>query len=101
MSIVAICQIGLAVSVRLHVHTVSHLTGDQDVVEVNGSTVGQCLKDLVNKFPEVQKGLFDKDHKLLNYVDVYVNGESAYPEELAKLVKDGDELHIIFMIAGG
>ena len=29
------------------------------------------------------------------------NGESTYPEELAKRVKDGDELNIVLMIAGG
>ncbi|MBI2979332.1 MAG: MoaD/ThiS family protein [Chloroflexi bacterium] len=32
---------------------------------------------------------------------IYVNEESAFPEELARPVKDGDELHIVTMIAGG
>jgi molybdopterin converting factor small subunit len=44
--------------------------------------------------------LFDKSGNLLNYVDIYVNGESSYPEELAKPVKDGDEIHITLIIAG-
>ncbi len=79
----------------------SHLTNDQDVVEVNGSTVGQCLEQLVARFPEVGKWLFGKDGKLNSLVDIYVNQESSYPEELAKPVKDGDELHIIVIIAGG
>jgi molybdopterin converting factor small subunit len=34
-------------------------------------------------------------------VEVYVNNESAYPEELAKPVQDGDEIHLILMLAGG
>jgi hypothetical protein len=38
---------------------------------------------------------------LLNYVDIYVNQDSSYPEELAKPVKDGDRLSIALMIAGG
>ena len=42
-----------------------------------------------------------KDGALLDYVTVYVNGESAYPEELARSVNDGDELYIERMIAGG
>ncbi len=93
---------GGAVSVKINIHPVlSHLTNNQDVAEVDGSTVGQCLEDLVARFPEVRKGLFGKDGDLLNYVDVYVNEESAYPEGLAKPVKDGDEIHIILMIAGG
>jgi molybdopterin converting factor small subunit len=89
-------------SVKINIHPVLyHFTDDQDVVEVDGSTVGQCLEQLVARFPQIRRGLFGKDGKLLNYVDIYVNGESAYPEELAKPVKDGDELHLILMLAGG
>ena len=89
-------------SIKINIHPILyHFTNDRDVVEVNGSTVGQCLEHLVAQFPEIKKGLFGKDGKLLNYVDVYVNGESAYPEELARPVKDGDELQLVLMIAGG
>jgi molybdopterin converting factor small subunit len=49
----------------------------------------------------MKEGLFDKKGKLLNVVEVYVNNESAYPEELAKSVKDGDEIQLILMLAGG
>jgi molybdopterin converting factor small subunit len=76
-------------------------TNNQRIAEVNGNTVGQCLNHLVKQFPGIEKGLFDKNGKLLNYVDIYVNGESAYPEELAKPVKDGDELYIVITVAGG
>jgi len=90
------------VSVKINIHPFfSHLTNDQDVVEVNGSTVGQCLEQLIARFPDTKNWLFEKDGNLLRLVDIYVNGESAYPEELAKPVKDGDELHIIVIIAGG
>ena len=89
-------------NVRLNVNPIlARFTGDRNVVEVNGSTVGECLEHLVVQFPKVKKGLFNKDGKLLNYVDVYINGESAYPDELAKPVKDGDELHLVLIIAGG
>lgn len=76
-------------------------TNSQAVAEVNGNTVGHCLNDLVKQFPDIEKWLFGKNGKLLNYVDIYVNTESSYPEELDKPVNDGDELHIIIMIAGG
>lgn len=89
-------------SVRINLHpNLLQFTNDQAIVEVNGSTVGECLDELVKQFPQIKRGLFDKDGKLLNYVDVYVNYESSYPEELAKPVKDGDELHITLIIAGG
>ena len=89
-------------SIKINVHpNLYHLTNDQHVVEVKGGTVGECLEYLVTQFPGIKDGLFDKKGKLLNYVDIYVNLESTYPEELAKSVQDGDELHIILMIAGG
>jgi molybdopterin converting factor small subunit len=90
------------VSVTINLHpNLLQFTNDQAVVKVKGNTVGQCLDDLVRQFPRIRQGLFGKDGKLLNYVDIYVNQESSYPEELAKPVKDGDELHITLIIAGG
>ncbi|MDH5695979.1 MAG: MoaD/ThiS family protein [Dehalococcoidia bacterium] len=89
-------------SIKINLHPgLQQFTDDQAIIEVNGSTVGQCLDDLVKQFPKIRQGLFGKDGKLLNYVDIYVNMESAYPEELAKPVKDNDELHITLIIAGG
>jgi len=76
-------------------------TNSIEAVEVNGSTVGGCLNNLTKQFSGMEKMLFDKNGKLLSYVGIYVNGEDAYPEELAKPVKDGDELHIIYIIGGG
>jgi len=90
------------VSIKINIHPfLSQHTNDQDVVEVNGSTVGQCLEQLVARFPELRQWLFEKDSKLNRLVEIYVNMESSYPEELAKPVKDGDELHIIVIISGG
>jgi molybdopterin converting factor small subunit len=79
----------------------SRFTNDQTVVEVNGSTVGQCLEQLVTRFPQLRKRLLEKDGTINRLVAIYVNVESTYPEELATLVKDGDELHIEVIIAGG
>jgi hypothetical protein len=49
----------------------------------------------------MEKALFAKKDKLLNIVEVYVNHTSAYPNELVKPVKDGDEIHLVVMLAGG
>jgi len=71
------------------------------VADVNGSTVGDCLSDLVKKFPRLEEKLFGENGKLHGYLDVFINGESAYPEELARPVSQGDELHIVNIIVGG
>lgn len=89
-------------SVKINIHPfLSQYTNNQDVVEVNGSTVGQCLEELVSRFPELRPWLFEKNGKLNRLVEIYVNMKSSYPEELAKPVRDGDQLHIIIIISGG
>lgn len=76
-------------------------TSNLAAVEASGSTVGECLNHLVKQFPDMKKMLLAKNGKLFNYVDIYVNNEDAYPDELAKAVKDGDELYILYLIGGG
>jgi molybdopterin converting factor small subunit len=90
----------LSITVNIH-QALRHLTNEQATVSVNGTTVGECLDDLVQQFPGIKPKLFGKNGKLLNYIDIYVNQDSSYPEELAKPVKDGDRLSITLMIAGG
>ena len=34
-------------------------------------------------------------------VELYLNHDSAHPNELVKPVKDDDEIHLIIMLAGG
>ena len=76
-------------------------TNNQLVFQVKGSTVGECLNDLVGQFPDLKKLILDKNGKLSHAFDVYINGESSYPQELAKPVKDGDRLHLVLLIYGG
>ncbi len=90
----------MSVTINLH-PTLHQFANGQVTVKVEGSTVGQCLDDLIRQFPQIKRWLFDKKGKLYNYVDIYVNQESSYPEELAKAVRDGDELNITLIIAGG
>jgi len=45
--------------------------------------------------------LFDKKGRVLNGIEIYINHKSAYPDELAKPVKDGDEISITLVLAGG
>jgi molybdopterin converting factor small subunit len=73
----------------------------RNVIEVHGSTVGECLNHVVKRFPSIKKQLFTPTGDLFDNILISVNGESAYPEQLAKPVYDGDELNIVFMINGG
>ena len=89
-------------AVRVHIHTTHRqFTNGLEVVSLEGSTVGECLNQLIKQFPGMEKALFVKKDKLLNNVEVYLNHATAYPNELAKPVKDGDEIHLIVMLTGG
>ena len=89
-------------SVKIHIHpSLRHITNDLEVVEVDGGNVGECLNNLVAKYPELDEWLFEKKGKLSKYIEIFVNDESAYPEELVKPVKDKDEIYILMQIAGG
>ena len=89
-------------SVKVHIRPILYKHCDNLVIaEVDGDTVGQCLNHLVRQFTGIEKELFGKDGKLLSYVSIFVNGESVYPEDLARPVKDGDEIHVVPMVQGG
>ena len=74
-------------------------TRNEDTVEISGSTVGECLDDLIRQFPDIKKWLFDKNGILVALI--IINGETAYPKDLNRPVADGDELNLIRTVGGG
>ena len=90
----------MSVTVSLH-GTHRQYTGGLEVVEVQGETVGDCLDHLANEYPGIGQALFEKKGKLKRHIEVYLNLKSTYPQELAMPVKDGDEIYITVLLAGG
>ena len=89
-------------SIKIHVlSSLQPFTNNQEVIEVEGSTVGECISQLIQQYPEIERRLFDKNGKLLSYVGLYVNGEDIYPEDLVKPIKNEDEIYILHIIGGG
>ncbi len=74
---------------------------ENEVIEVNGNTINECLRHLVTQFPDMKKMVFQKDGGLLDYVSIYTDGDFRYADELAQSVKDGDELHLLYILGGG
>jgi molybdopterin converting factor small subunit len=91
----------MTVKVNILYPALRQFIGDQEVVRANGETVGECLDYLVKQFPGMEKGLFDRHGQLLNYVYFFINGKGAYPTDLTKPVKEGDELTISLLLPGG
>jgi molybdopterin converting factor small subunit len=89
------------VSVEISLHrTHRRYTHGKEIIQVEGKTVGECLGDLVKQYPPLEKEIF-KNGKLNPLVEVYMNGASAYPNELAKPVKDGDKINLVYMLSSG
>lgn len=70
-------------------------------MKVAGKTVRECLHDLTRQFPKLKKMLLDKEGNLMHAYDFYVNGENVYPRNMAKPLKDGDKLNIVYIVHGG
>jgi molybdopterin converting factor small subunit len=89
-------------SVTLHLHkTHRHYTDGTQTLETEGNTIGECIDRLIERFPGMQEALFDDKGLLKNQIEIYLNMESAYPDELKKPVTDGDDVYITVMLAGG
>jgi molybdopterin converting factor small subunit len=90
----------MSVSVSIH-RTHRHLADGLETIEVEGTTIGECLQALTKRYSALRPVLFDNKGKLNGLLEIYLNMESAYPEELLKPVKDGDEIQITLLLSGG
>ena len=93
----------MSVKIRVHPYLHPH-TGDREIIEVAGHNVGECLNDLEAQCPGIREHLGrsrGNSFELFNYIEVYVNGDSAYPDELTRPVSDGDEITLAVMMVGG
>ena len=70
-------------------------------IRVEGKTVGECLDSFLERFPDARDKLFERRGRLHAYIEVYVNDESAYPDELGRPVREGDEISLTYLMSGG
>ena len=78
------------------------LTNNEELVEVNATTIGEALVELQARFPGIQERLVDEKGEVRRFVNVYVNEEDIrFLQNRETPLKDGDEISIIPAIAGG
>ncbi len=70
-------------------------------LNLTGGTIGECLRDLVRRFPAARNLLFDSQGQLIQHVFVFVNAESLNRPGLDTPIRDGDTLIIASLITGG
>jgi molybdopterin converting factor small subunit len=89
------------IKVKLFYSELRRRIGDRDSVMVSGNTVGECLDDLVQKYPGVEKLIFDDRGQLLKHVFVFINVESMYKADMNKALTANDQLIIAVLMLGG
>lgn len=91
----------VSVNVRLP-SSLRPLAGNQEVVAVAGSTVGEVLTNLTAKYDGIAGKIFPQPGKLGKWVNVFVNGEDIrFLSDQATELKGGEEISIVPAVAGG
>jgi adenylyltransferase/sulfurtransferase len=82
--------------------TLRSFTNRNAIYELEGGSVEEVLKALDHAHPEVGKVLFDGDHALRPFVNVYVNNKNIGAlGGLKTKVEERDEILLLPLIAGG
>jgi MoaD family protein len=90
----------MAVSVKIPTQLRAATDGDARA-NVNGSTVGEVLDALYERYGELRNRI-SEDGGLRRFVNVYVDGEDIrFLDGLDTEVQDGDEVTILPAVAGG
>ena len=90
----------MSVSVKIPTQ-LREATGGEATAEVDGSTVGEALDSLYERYGELRSRIAE-DGGLRRFVNVYVGGEDIrFLDGLDTAVEDGDEITILPAVAGG
>jgi len=89
-------------TVQLHISKLLRTAADnQETVAVKGKTIGECLQDLVSRYPDVNSLLFDEKGSVRRHIMIFLNQKNTYPEEMNVPVKHGDNIHLEVFVDGG
>jgi MoaD family protein len=76
--------------------------GGEPVVDADGSTLRELLKDLESRYPGITKNVVSEEGALHRFINVYVNDEDVrYLGSLETPVKEGDTVSLLPAVAGG
>jgi len=90
----------MSVTIQLHPY-LTQFAGGNDTVFATGNTVSECIENLERRYPSVSRGLCDEKDVFHDYWEIYINSASAFPDEMPKPVKDGDEITLVIFVDGG
>jgi sulfur-carrier protein len=69
---------------------------------VTGDTVGEALRNLLDRYPLLRIHLYDEQGDLRPHVLIYYNDDNiAWLDSLDTPLRPGDHLHILQAVSGG
>jgi len=78
------------------------LTGGADEVRVEASTLGELIDKLNRDYPGFARRILDDSGRIYWYINIFVNGRDVRILGGCNAhLRDGDEVTIVTMIAGG
>ena len=76
-------------------------TKSPSVVYASGSTVAECLNNLLEKHPEARQCFFDRRGGLIINISVNKQEFISHKDKLGLPVKEGDEIYLFNVLGGG
>jgi len=77
-------------------------TDGASTVEVEGTTVNDALRTLVDRYPDLKDNLYNEDDELRQFVNIYVGDDDIrFGDGVDTTLEAGDEVSIVPSIAGG
>ena len=71
--------------------------------DIQGDTINEVLANLLRKYPEAKKGLYDEEGKLREFIRIFLNDKDVTDdsERLRTKLPEGATLQLLPLIAGG
>ena len=87
----------MSVKIKLNL-PLMQLAGNREVIEVTGSTVRECLNELVKQIPGSENQIFNADGSLTL---LFLLNNEAIKQDLDQPVFENDELWLLSIVNGG
>lgn len=88
----------MAVIVKLNL-PLQRLAGNREKIEVTGSTVKECLDEIIKQIPGAKKEMYTADGSLT--VLFLINNEAINEQDLNQTLCENDELWLLSVVSGG
>lgn len=88
----------MAITVKLNL-PLQRLAGNRERIKVSGSTVKQCLDNLIRQIPEAKRYIYNEDGSLA--LLFLLNNEALRDQDLDHSIVENDELWLLSILSGG